>query len=314
MGKSSTSSTSSTRGFGMAKEDFMDQGAASGTTGVRTHDTLTTGAKPTFAPAPPTSAAAPTAVNSNFNQLLSNPNWTGQAANPTMFTSTSPVNQPMMPVNQPMMPNQMTTNFPMTMASSSTSLSAQCLSYPAQLCKLRCSICVGASAEATAADGRNCPTCSDCSQYSSCYAPPSIASTSSLPTNWWSNPVPTTNIGMVTPSVTMPVNLPQPINTPVYQTTTSIASMPIVAACYCDSSCTMHNDCCDDYKKMCTDSTDSDSNAAPTPVASDTSINSCKDRCRDVPDWKHQCYCDNNCVRSNDCCPDIHSVCPKTGR
>nr|XP_055043165.1 proteoglycan 4b isoform X2 [Misgurnus anguillicaudatus] len=61
--------------------------------------------------------------------------------------------------------------------------------------------------------------------------------------------------------------------------------------CQCDYECLGLNECCTDFKSLC------------------TTKNSCKGRCGEPFERGNTCHCDNDCITYNQCCPDYESLC-----
>ncbi|XP_065124418.1 proteoglycan 4b isoform X2 [Paramisgurnus dabryanus] len=61
--------------------------------------------------------------------------------------------------------------------------------------------------------------------------------------------------------------------------------------CQCDYECLGLNECCTDFKSLC------------------TTKNSCKGRCGEPFERGNTCHCDNDCITYNQCCPDYESFC-----
>lgn len=73
--------------------------------------------------------------------------------------------------------------------------------------------------------------------------------------------------------------------------------------CYCQSDCVSFNDCCDDFTDVCPDDAYGSSNGS-----SNAEIFSCQGQCH----GQHksgQCWCDEACTNSGDCCTDVTEVC-----
>lgn len=102
-----------------------------------------------------------------------------------------------------------------------------------------------------------------------------------------------------------------------------VMPMPNPTACYCESSCVLHDDCCQDYVDECQTLAEPERPAEvkvedlspllPKEVThhpAPPGTNSCVGRCDHQYDYAHQCYCDRGCVEHQDCCPDVE-VCFK---
>ncbi|XP_050994142.1 proteoglycan 4b isoform X44 [Labeo rohita] len=61
--------------------------------------------------------------------------------------------------------------------------------------------------------------------------------------------------------------------------------------CQCDNECMSLNECCTDFKELC------------------TTKDSCKGRCGEPFHRAHTCHCDFDCVSYNQCCPDYENMC-----
>ncbi|XP_076412801.1 uridylate-specific endoribonuclease [Peromyscus maniculatus bairdii] len=88
------------------------------------------------------------------------------------------------------------------------------------------------------------------------------------------------------------------------------------AACQCDRRCPQHDDCCDDYERLC--------NAEEGPPEPEAFLdpedeipasylysapNSCQGRCREAYDRHHPCHCNDRCQEFGNCCEDFESLC-----
>jgi hypothetical protein len=79
--------------------------------------------------------------------------------------------------------------------------------------------------------------------------------------------------------------------------------------CWCDSQCSKYNDCCPDYAQACGGGLNPTPTPAPTatPAPTPTPGQSCVGHCGGKsPDG---CWCDSQCVKYNDCCPDYQQAC-----
>merc|ERR1719315_933933 len=67
-------------------------------------------------------------------------------------------------------------------------------------------------------------------------------------------------------------------------------------SCQCNTACTTHNDCCDDYGSVCGGGT-----------------NTCHDMCGAQYEPGLPCQCNDKCAQYGNCCPDYDEECNSGG-
>jgi len=89
----------------------------------------------------------------------------------------------------------------------------------------------------------------------------------------------------------------------VARTSSVLLALPL-RICHCDATCASYNDCCSDFNELC-------AQFSQTATLQPVSANSCRNRCTayDPMHGYGLCYCDSQCYRNHDCCPDRDLVC-----
>eukprot|EP00730_Choanoeca_flexa_P002873 TRINITY_DN11214_c0_g1_i3.p1 TRINITY_DN11214_c0_g1~~TRINITY_DN11214_c0_g1_i3.p1 ORF type:complete len:1041 (+),score=146.91 TRINITY_DN11214_c0_g1_i3:151-3273(+) len=106
----------------------------------------------------------------------------------------------------------------------------------------------------------------------------------------------------------------------------------VAGSCFCDEACSLVNDCCSDFARLCVPSSvtttpaSTSRAASPTRASSRPSVvtsstqakstvatpvvgNSCSGRCDIGVSRDLSCYCEASCVQAKDCCPDATDFC-----
>lgn len=114
-----------------------------------------------------------------------------------------------------------------------------------------------------------------------------------------------------TPRVSSPSPFSSPSDSSLYSCYGRCGLASPSKQCWCDASCELRNDCCDDVVSICgyaVTSTLSTSAPSPKSVPHSPVLNSssCEGQCGASTG---ECFCDTTCEQTGDCCQDINRMC-----